>query len=87
MSIILFLCMYPFHPENPLRFNLKEIIIIIIIIPKILFDTEYIAFSVFGLAFLLLARQSLYKYNSVLARSSFPIISAFYVKFLIYFSF
>jgi hypothetical protein len=55
--------------------SLKEIIIIIIIIPEILFDTEYIAFSVFGLAFLLLARQSLYKYNSVLARSSFPIIS------------
>ena len=58
---------------------LKEIIIIIIIIPKILFDTEYIAFSVFGFAFLLLARQSLYKYNSVLARSSFPIISVYSV--------
>ena len=51
--------------------SLKEIIIIIIIIPEILFDTEYIAFSVyFDFVFLLLARQSLYKYNFVLTRSS-----------------
>ena len=32
---------------HPLFLVLKEIIIIIIIIPEILFDTEYIAFSVY----------------------------------------
>ena len=37
-------------------------------------------FSVIGLAFLLLARQSLYKYNSVLTRSSVP----FYFRFFRY---
>ena len=41
---------------------------------------EHIAFSVIGFAFLLLARQSLYKYNSVLARSSF----LFYFRFFRY---
>ena len=35
-------------------------------------------FSVIGFAFLLLARQSLYKYNSVLARSSFPFLFRFF---------
>ncbi len=37
-------------------------------------------FSVIGFAFLLLARQSLYKYKSVLARSSVP----FYFRFFRY---
>ena len=32
---------------HPLFLVLKEIIIIIIIIPEIIFDTEYIAFSVY----------------------------------------
>ena len=36
---------------HPLFLVLKEIIIIIIIIPEILFDTEYIAFSVFPFIF------------------------------------
>ena len=58
--------------------SLKEIIIITIIIPEILFDTEYIAFSVFGLAFLLLARQSLYKYTlfSLVRRFRFISVSS-----------
>ena len=55
---------------HPLFLVLKEIIIIIIIITEI--------FSVIGFAFLLLARQSLYKYNSVLARSSFPFLFRFF---------
>ena len=57
---------------HPLFLVLKEIIIIIIIIPEILFDTEYIPFPfILTIVFLLLARQRLYKYNSVLTRSSF----------------
>jgi hypothetical protein len=37
--------------ETPPALVQKEIIIIIIIIPEILFNTEYIAFSVFPLLF------------------------------------